>query len=145
MAFAVRIPFVEHLGFELMQFAGGQAQIDCELSEALTNSFGVAHGGLTMTLLDVVMAHAARSPDVAGGELRPGVVTIEMKTSFTRPGQGRMIGTARVLHRSTSLVFCEGSVHDVAGALVAHATGTFKHIRALPVGGKRVNALNGSD
>ena len=145
MAFAVHIPFVEHLGFELVRFEGGQAQIDCELNEALTNSFGVAHGGLTMTLLDVVMAHAARSPDVMGGELRPGVVTVEMKTSFTRPGLGRMIGSGRVMHRTASLIFCEGSVHDVAGDLVAHATGTFKHIRALPVGGKRINALNGSD
>lgn len=145
MAFAVNIPFVEHLNFELIEFEGGRARIDCGLQPHLMNSFGVAHGGLTMTLLDVVMAHAARSPDTQGGALRPGVVTIEMKTSFTRPGQGRMIGTARVLHRSTSLVFCEGSVHDVEGALLAHATGTFKHIRALPVSGKLVHAINGSD
>lgn len=145
LKFATHIPFVEHLGFELIRFDGGHARIDCELKPAWTNSFGVAHGGLTMTLLDVVMAHAARSPDQPDGERRPGVVTVEMKTTFTRPGEGRLSGVARVLHRTPSLVFCEGSVHDSGGALVAHATGTFKHIRALPVGGRRVQALNGSD
>jgi uncharacterized protein (TIGR00369 family) len=145
MKFVAHIPFVEHLGFELISFVGGHARIDCDLRPEQTNSYGVAHGGLSMTLLDVVMAHAARSPDEAGGEPRPGVVTVEMKTSFTRPGEGRLQSTARVLHRSASLSFCEGSVHDAAGQLVAHATGTFKHLRALPVGGRRVNALNGSD
>ncbi len=145
MKFASHIPFVEHLGFELLRFEGGHSRIDLQLREELTNSFSVAHGGVTMTLLDVAMAHAARSPEQAGGEPHPGVVTVEMKTTFMRPGEGRLSAIGRVLHRSTSMVFCEGSVHDESGALLAHATGTFKHIRALPVGGRRVQALNASD
>ncbi len=144
IAFVTHIPFVEHLQFELIRFDGGQAQIDCVLRDELLNSYNVAHGGVTMTLLDVVMAHAARSPDVAGGESRAGVVTVEMKTSFTRPGKDRLISTGRVLHRSASLVFCEGSVHDPRGELVAHATGTFKHLRALPVSATRAQPLNPS-
>lgn len=143
LKFASTIPFVEHLGFELIRFDGGHARIDCEVQPSWTNSYGVAHGGLTMTLLDVAMAHAARSPDAPGGAVRNGVVTVEMKTSFTRPGEGRLSGVARVLHRSTTLVFCEGSVHDAAGAMVAHATGTFKHISALPTHGRRVQPLRG--
>ncbi len=145
MKFATHIPFVEHLGFELIRFDGGHARIECSLRPELTNSYGVAHGGLAMTLLDVVMAHSARSPDTPGGEARPGVVTVEMKTSFTRPGEGRLVATGRVLHRTTSLVFCEGSIQDEQGGLVAHATGTFKHLRALPGAGRKLNALHGSD
>lgn len=141
LKFAATIPFVEHLGFELMRFDGGHARIDCEVRPDWTNSYGVAHGGLTMTLLDVAMAHAARSPDAPGGAVRDGVVTIEMKTSFTRPGEGRLSGVARVLHRSATLIFCEGSVHDAGGAMVAHATGTFKHIRALPTDARQVHSL----
>ncbi len=143
LKFAAYIPFVEHLGFELVRFDGGHARIDCMLQEAFTNSYAVAHGGLTMTLLDVAMAHAARSPDAVGGELRDGVVTVEMKTTFTRPGVGRLSGVARVLHRASTLTFCEGSVHDESGQLIAHATGTFKHLRALPIAGRSINALNG--
>ncbi len=145
MKFLSHIPFVEHLRFELVRCDGGHARIDLRLRDELTNSFAVAHGGVLMTLLDVAMAHAARSPDLVDGEPRPGVVTIEMKTSFVRPGEGQLTASGHVLHRASSLVFCEGSVHDEGGGLVAHSTGTFKHMRALPVGERKVNALHGSD
>lgn len=115
------------------------------LSEELTNSWGVAHGGVTMTLLDVAMAHAARSPDETGIAEPSGVVTIEMKTSFMRPGLGRLLGSGRRLHRTASMAFCEGSVHDAEGLLVAHATGTFKYLKGLPAGGKRIQRLGASD
>ena len=146
MEFKVRIPFVEHLGFELVRFDPDDAEIHLDLREELTNSWGVAHGGVTMTLLDVVMAHAARSPKAAGGEYQPGVVTIEMKTSFMRPGEGRLIATGKRLHMTASLAFCEASVHDTRGKLVGHATGTFKYMKALPVGdGRRIQRPNGTD
>lgn len=145
MEFKVRIPFVELLGFALHRLEPGEAEIHLELREALTNSWGVAHGGVTMTLLDVVMAHAARSPLKAGGEPRPGVVTVEMKTSFLRPGLGRLIATGRRLHGTASLAFCEGSVHDAAGELVGHSSGTFKYLKGLPVGGQRVLRPDASD
>jgi uncharacterized protein (TIGR00369 family) len=146
LQFKVRIPFVELLGFELLAFEPERAEIALELRDELTNSWGVAHGGVTMTLLDVVMAHAARSPSEAGGEPQPGVVTIEMKTSFLRPGQGRLVAEGRRLHRTASLAFCEGSVRDAAGIIVGHSTGTFKYMKGLPVGGgRRVQRLNASD
>lgn len=145
MEFKVRIPFVETLGLELHRMDVGSSELQLELREELTNSWGVAHGGVTMTLLDVAMAHAARSPLEAGGEQLPGVVTIEMKTSFMRPGQGRLIATGRRLHRTASMAFCEGFVHDSAGVMVGHASGTFKYMKGLPVGGRRIQRLNASD
>jgi len=147
MRFTVHLPFVEHLGFELLHFEGGQAEIAVELREELTNSWGVAHGGLLMTLLDVVMAHAARSPSRAGADETPGVVTIEMKTSFMRPGLGRLTGHGRLMHRTASMAFCEGRIVDPQGQLVGHATGTFKYMRGLPAGpgGRRIHKPNASD
>jgi uncharacterized protein (TIGR00369 family) len=141
MQFRTVIPFVQSLGFELIGFGDGTSEIAVDLREELTNSWSVAHGGVTMTLLDVVMAHAARSTDPDG----PGVVTVEMKTTFLRPGLGRLVGHGKLLHRSTSLAFCEGSVHGGDGVLVAHATGTFKYMRGLPAGGRRIQRPNASD
>ncbi|MBA2723059.1 MAG: PaaI family thioesterase [Methylibium sp.] len=140
LQFPVHIPFTEQLGFQLVRLGGGEAEIVVALREEHLNSFRVAHGGLTMTLLDVAMSHAARSvnmkaADAAGAtpaDHGPGVVTIEMKTSFMRPGQGRLRGTGKLLHRSITLAFCEGSVFGEDGALCAHATATFKYLRALP-------------
>jgi uncharacterized protein (TIGR00369 family) len=147
LPFSVRIPFVEHLGFELQRFHGGESDITLTLREELTNSWGVAHGGVTMTLLDVAMASAARSPDEPGGEARPGVVTIEMKTTFMRPGLGRLRATGKLLHRTASMAFCEGSVYSEDGQIAGHATGTFKYMRGLPVGtgGRRIQKLSASD
>ncbi len=138
MDFPVHIPFVEQLGFQLLRMDGGEAEISLALSDVHLNSWAVAHGGVLMTLLDVAMAHAARSN---GGPEGPGVVTVEMKTSFMRPGEGQLLAKGKLLHRSTTLAFCEGSVLDEHGKLCAHSTGTFKYLRALPSRGRELKPL----
>jgi len=145
LQFRIRIPFVDLLGFELVRFDRGEAEIAVELRDELTNSWGVAHGGVSMTLLDVVMAHAARAPGEDGVAEDSGVVTVEMKTMFIRPALGRLVGTGRRLHRTASMAFCEASLLDSGGQLVAHATGTFKFLKGLPAGGKRIQRANASD
>jgi len=142
MDFPVHIPFVEALGFELLSMASGEAELALPLRPEQTNSFGVAHGGATMTLLDVAMAHAARSVNTHTPDFSPGVVTVEMKTSFMRPGQGRLVAKGRLMHRTGTLAFCEGSVFDGGGLLCAHATATFMYLRALPSGGREIRNLN---
>ena len=138
MEFPVHIPFIEHLGFELLRMEAGEAELGLTLRPEQLNSWSVAHGGLLMTLLDVAMAHAARSQ---GGPEGPGVVTVEMKTSFMRPGEGRLLAKGRLLHRSTTLAFCEGSVIDDTGQLCSHATGSFKYLRALPSRDRQLKPL----
>jgi len=143
--FLVRIPFVDLLGCELLRFEPGEADIALTLRDELANAWGVAHGGVMMTLLDVAMAHAARTPPQPGAEARHGVVTLEMKSMFMRPGSGRMLATGRVLHRTVSLAFCEGHVRKADGELLAHGSGTFKYMQGLPEGGRRVRRMEGTD
>ena len=50
MKFRIEIPFVDLLGFELLRFEQGEAEIALQLRDELSNSWGVAHGGVTMTL-----------------------------------------------------------------------------------------------
>jgi uncharacterized protein (TIGR00369 family) len=140
-----RIPFVDLLGMEFLAWGKGESEIALEAREELCNSWSVIHGGVTMTLLDVSMARAARSPGQSGHPTSPGVVTIEMKTSFMRPAIGRIVGKGKLLQRTASMAFCEASVFDAAGQLVAHATGTFKYLNGLPAGGRTIQRLNASD
>lgn len=137
MSFGVAIPFVEHLGFDLMLFEGGHSEIAYEPKPEHLNSFAVTHGGASMTLLDVTMATAARSvqPDM-------GVVTIEMKTSFMQPARGKLTGKGRLMHRTASMAFTEATIFDEQGRACAHATGTFKYVKRLPTGPKSTNPLN---
>ena len=139
--FPVRIPFVEELGLELWGFGDGHAELRVDLAEAHLNSWEVAHGGVLMTMLDVAMAHAARSIHSHLPDRGPGVATIEMKTSFMRPAEGELRALGKLLHKTTTMAFTEGSVVDGEGRLCAHATATFKYLRALPTGSRRANAL----
>jgi uncharacterized protein (TIGR00369 family) len=140
--FTVHIPFVEMLGFELVSCDAGRAEIALTLREELTNSRNMAHGGVSMTLLDVAMAHAARSPNQPGQPETHGVVTIEMKTTFMRPGVGRLRGLGHLVHRTPTMAFCEGTIVDDGGAIVAQATGTFKYVKALPGAARRNQPLD---
>ena len=45
MRFGVDIPFVHHLGFELVLFDGGHSQIDYLPRPEPLTSFGVTNGG----------------------------------------------------------------------------------------------------
>ena len=147
MDFKTRIPFAELLGFELIDVQPGTSHLELSLREELTNSWSVAHGGVVMTLLDVAMAVAARSPGVPDGDYQSSVVTIEMKSSFLRPGTGRLVARGHRVHRTSQLAFCEAHVYDGEGRVAAHGTGTFKYMKALPVGpgGRRIQKADASD
>ncbi len=125
--FGAHIPFVHHLGFTLEMFEGGQSELHYTPRAEHLNSFDVTHGGAVMTLLDVVMATAARSvsPEM-------GVVTIEMKTSFMRPAKvasgQRLTAKGELQHRTRSMAFTQGQVYDAEGQLCAVSTGTFKYV-----------------
>ncbi|MFX1733804.1 PaaI family thioesterase [Paraburkholderia sp. A1RI_3L] len=126
----VESPFVDHLGVQVVRAADGASEVVLPLAPMHLNTWDVAHGGVTMTLADVALAMAARSlaPDGVG------VVTVEMKVNFMQPGRGELRASARVLHRSTTMAYCEGEIRDTAGHFVAKALGTFKYMRRLAVG-----------
>ncbi|MDD5325212.1 MAG: PaaI family thioesterase [Polaromonas sp.] len=140
MNFGAEIPFVNHLGFVLELFEGGESAVSYTPRPEHLNSFSVTHGGAVMTLLDVTMAVAARSV-----QKDMGVVTIEMKTSFMQPAPGdgsRLTGKGHLLHRSATLAFMQATLYDAQGRPCAHATGTFKYVRRLATGLKTANLLN---
>ncbi|HTJ92140.1 MAG TPA: PaaI family thioesterase, partial [Pararobbsia sp.] len=62
--FPIRSPFIDTLGLKLVRADEGISEVMLALEPMHLNTWGVAHGGLTMTLLDVALSLAARS---AGG------------------------------------------------------------------------------
>ena len=130
MNFGVEIPFVNHLGFELVLFEGGLSQIDYLPKPEHLNSFSVTHGGALMTLLDVTMAVAACSV-----QKDMGVVTTEMKTSFMQPARGKRTGKGRLMHRTATMAFTEGTVFNEEGRACAYATDRHLQIRQAAGGG----------
>lgn len=138
--FPIASAFIEHLGARFVRAGDGEAEIVLELRPEHLNTWEIMHGGVTMTLLDVAMSLAGRSaaPEVTG------LVTVEMKTTFMQPGQGTVLALGKVLHRSSTMAYCEGEVRDADGKLVAKGMGTFKYLRRLAVG-RGVHRQNGSE
>ena len=127
--FQERVPFIGHLGIVTEALGEGRAQLRLALRPELTNSFGGAHGGVILTLLDVASATATRT-------LHPrsrGVITIDLATSFLDAGKGELVAEARVVRDGRSAVFVEAEVRSAEGALVARAMATCRAIE--PEGG----------
>lgn len=127
ISFPWDIPFLKHVGVQFRGMENGRAEVALTLRPEHMNSWDVTHGGVTMTMMDVVMALAGRSLD---GEARPGI-TIEMKTSFLQPG-GKpgdlLIAKGHAFHQSSTMCFCESELWN-GDRLVAKSIGTFKYVQ----------------
>lgn len=122
-------PFLDYLGIVSGEMKEGIANLSLDLHQHHMNSWQITHGGVLMTLLDVVMAMAGRSLH----EDKKGVVTVEMKTTFLQPGGvvgGRLEARSVAFHQSTTMCFCDGEIWN-GDKLVAKAMGTYKYLRSL--------------
>jgi uncharacterized protein (TIGR00369 family) len=120
--FGVTIPFVEHLGIRLVERSKERAIVSLTKRPDLLNSWGAAHGGVIMTMLDLVMSVAVRGHyGIAGG-----VLTIDMSVGFLNASYGDITAEGRVLNAGKSTAFCEAEARDETGKLLSKAIGTFK-------------------
>jgi uncharacterized protein (TIGR00369 family) len=120
--FGVHVPFIAHLGVEAQEITSGEVEAVLVLQPHHLNPMGVSHGGVLMTLLDFAMAMSAKSKAKHQGA----GLTIDMSIAFMKGGQEKLIVRGKVLRSGKSIHFCEATVHDITGELVAKAMGTFK-------------------
>jgi uncharacterized protein (TIGR00369 family) len=121
--FQAKIPYIGHLGVVTETPAEGLARLTMPLAPEFTNSFGTAHGGVILSLLDIAMCTAVRTlhPDSVG------VMTIDLSTAFIGGGSSdRLVAEARVVRDGTSVVFAEAEARNADGSLVARAMGTLR-------------------
>lgn len=119
--FGRTIPFLELCGVRALSKEKGRTRLRVTAGPEHDNSFGRAHGGLIMTLLDVAMGSAARS--VLGDEAR--IMTLNMQTQFLEAAMGELTAEGRVVRAGKTLIYCEGDVRDAEGRLLARASGSF--------------------
>lgn len=125
----IEIPLLDHLNFRYCPPTadGSPGHIALAVEHHHLNGWFSAHGGLIMTLLDVGMAMAASYHDAE----HRGVVTIEMKSNFLRPGgnTGEVLEVfGSVSHSTRSIAFCEAELRNSEDEVVATASGTFKYL-----------------
>ncbi len=132
------IVFIENMGVQFVDASNGHGRVKLELEPRHLNSWGVVHGGVIMSLLDVVMSLAGRT---LAPEARAGV-TVGMNTSFIQPGgsTGCLMAIGTAYHRTRTMVFCTGEVRDEQNNLIAKSMGTFKYLKRLEGTAKHLKA-----
>ena len=97
-----------------------EAEFDAR-AELLLNPMKQIQGGFLCAMLDEVMSIACM---VASG-MNAVAPTLEMKTTFLRPGApGPIRGVGRVIKWGRQVAFTEGELYDPEGRMLAKASGT---------------------
>ena len=118
----IYIPFAEKLGVRMVHRHVGDVGLELELIDDHMNSWQMAHGGVIMSMFDIVMGMSAKTLDDASS----GATTVELKTNFLKAATGRVTARALAQRAGRSLVFVEGELRNEPQDLLARATGTFK-------------------
>lgn len=118
--------FRSHVGYEIVEWRDGHAEIGLDLGPEHGNSNGLLHGGVYMTIMDAAMGHATTWCPVK--ENRRVVVTVTLTTSFLAPAQGRRIrAIARLIKIEDRIGHCRGEIVDENGTLLVVAQGSFRY------------------
>lgn len=120
--FLKKIRFAEHLGVKVDSLEKGVARLSLEIRPEFTTSWGTAHGGSILALLDITLSMSARTLY----DPPRSIMTIDLSTCFIGTATGTLRAEGRVLRAGQTTIFCEGEARDEKGELVAKAIGTFR-------------------
>ena len=122
--FTKKIPFSQHLGIQVDALEQGVARLSMAVRPEFMTSWGTAHGGSILALLDITLSMTARTLF----DPPRSIMTIDLSTQFISTATGLLRAEGRVMKAGQSMIFCEGEARDEKGDLVAKAIGTFRAI-----------------
>jgi uncharacterized protein (TIGR00369 family) len=126
-AFLPKIPFSMLLGVKLARVHRDGVTVECALRHELTNSAGVAHGGVAAALADVAVGMAINRH--FGGKRK--ITTVEMKINYFRPvGEGRIFARSRLLRLGSTLGIGTVDLTDRKSNLIGAAIVTYMFLDA---------------
>ncbi len=118
-----QVPFMRLLDMRREFSEDGRARLFIDDRPEIGNVIGAVHGGVVITMLDVVMASAA----VSKVDFTRTAVTLNLNTSFIEPGRGRLTADGEVLSYDGSVAWCRAAVTDGHGRVIAQAQGSFRY------------------
>ena len=118
-------PFQHFVGIEVIQLGGGKSVLQLELKDHHFNLYGIPHGGVYATLLDIAMGTAASFPDNSGREVDS--VTLNLSVDYIAPPASKtLIARGKVTKRGKSIAYCTAEIFDEDKTLVASGRSIFK-------------------
>lgn len=122
---------VANIGTRIVEVDSGhlvlEARMTAEAHGFPTSRGPIVHGGAIATLADEALASVAFTVAEEGQT----TVTADLKVDFLRPARpGRLVSRASVRHRTSKLAFCEATVENEEGEIVAEARAVIAYVRA---------------
>jgi uncharacterized protein (TIGR00369 family) len=121
---------VANMGTRLVEVKAGSLVLEGNMTEQAhgfpTSRGTIVHGGAIATLADEALASVAFTL-ADDGET---TATVDLKVDYYRPCRpGRLLARATVRHRTRRLAFCETSVEQDDGEVVAEARALIAYVK----------------
>ena len=118
-------PFQHFVGIEVIQLGDGKSVLQLELKGHHFNLYGIPHGGVHATLLDIAMGTAASFPDNSGKEVDS--VTLNLSVDYIAPPASKiLIAKGKVTKKGKSIAYCTAEIFDEDQTLIASGRSIFK-------------------
>ena len=118
-------PFQNYVGIKVLQLGGGNSVLQLELEDHHFNLYGIPHGGVHATLLDIAMGTAASFPDESGREVDS--VTLNLSVDYIAPPKSKiLIARGKVTKKGKSIAYCTAEIFDEDQTLIASGRSIFK-------------------
>jgi len=122
---------VANIGTRLVEIGPGTLVLEGNLTAGAhgfpTSKGPIVHGGAIATLADETLASVAFTMAEEGET----TTTVDLKVDYYRPGTlGRLLCRAKVRHRTRRLAFCEASVEQESGEVIAEARAVIAYVKS---------------
>ena len=118
-------PFQHYVGIEVISLGNGSSILQLELKDHHFNLYGIPHGGVHATLLDISMGTAASFPDNSGREVDS--VTLNLSVDYISPPASRiLVAKGKITKKGKSIAYCTAEILDQDKKLIASGRSIFK-------------------
>jgi uncharacterized protein (TIGR00369 family) len=118
-------PHAASLGIKLISIGSDEAVLELPYRDQLATMGDVVHGGAVSALIDTAAMAAAWASDEVPDN--PAGATVSLTVNFASAARGvDLRAESKVVRRGGRLSFCEVSVRDPQGELVAHGIATYR-------------------
>ena len=118
-------PFQHYVGIEVISVGNGSSILQLELKDHHFNLYGIPHGGVHATLLDISMGTAASFPDNSGREVDS--VTLNLSVDYISPPASRiLVAKGKVAKKGKSIAYCTAEIFDEDKTLIASGRSIFR-------------------
>ncbi len=121
-------PFQNFVGIKLNENTEEGCLLSLKLESSHFNLYGIPHGGVHATLLDIAMGIAGSYSSSKKETIS--TITLNLNINFIMETKDKQLFAKGLITRRThKLAFCQGSVNDSENNVLATSSGVFKLIR----------------